>query len=719
MNAASSSPSALSANSPFAPSSPLASSPAASSSSALSAASPLASSPALSLPPSIRFTEGERRAFRPREIDPRTGRPLTVSQWAERYRMVTDGNLKGRWQNINSPYAVEIMDLWTAPHVREIYVCAAPQIVKTQIAFNCMGYSIDQDPAGIMYTMPDEKTTKRIARTRILPMIKATPRLAELLSPRYDDTTTLAIRFKNGADIIMAWATSVAELSSEPRRYVIGDEVSKFPGYASGQNKKEASPIDLMRARLNSYTYTSKALFLSSPGEDPCAITDLMHYHADEVRRLQVPCPVCGYWQILDDDHIVILQNAGDPRIILRDNLARYACDKCGMYWDDYMRVRSIRAGQWVSGQFDEDGEWHPAPRLLRPLAVAFHLPSWYGVNTLLSRVAAAKIRANDGPVKRQVYVTQHKAERYKEIIETKKESKLLEEHRTTLPSQIAPADALTLVAAFDSHTWGYRFAVCAAVEGALGFTLQKIHHGHLGTLADVENLIYRVRYPVENSVETMGIFRAAIDTGGNRPGSGETDAEKTMTSEIYEWLRKQPRTGLITGIKGASRDQIKGVKPTTIDSFPHSNRPIPGGLELRLIDTGRFKAWLHWRFTRGPNESQRVLFDADTDNDFVRELLAEERQKRHGRIQWVKVRSANHYLDCMVYCLAMIDSEWHPALKIMSPLIKQKRMARIASASAPVPMPALGQQQNELRLYQDRRDMTSIRERLADRFNR
>jgi phage terminase large subunit GpA-like protein len=625
------------------------------------------------LPSSIRFTDGERRAFRSREVDPRTGKPLTVSQWAERYRMVTDGALKGRWQNVNSPYAVEIMDLWTDPSVREIYFCAAPQIVKTQIAFNCLNYSIDQDPGGIMYVMPDEKTTKRIARTRILPMIKATPRLAEIMSPRYDDTTTLAIRFKNGADLMMAWATSVAELSSEPRRYVIGDEVSKFPGYSSGQNKKEASPIDLMRARQNSFPYTSKGLYISSPGEDPCVMTDLMHYDADEVRRLEVTCPICSH-RLMDDEHIVVLHNATDPRVIVRENLARYACDKCGMYWDDFMRVRAVRSGQWISGQFDEDLEWHPAPRVHRPFAVAFHLPSWYGVNTLLSKVAGAKIRANDGPEKRQVYVTQHKAERYKEVVETKKEYQILEDHKTDTPSQIVPANALALVCGIDSHTWGFRYAVCAAIEDTIGFTLQKIHHGHLATLADVENLVYQTRYAIEGSNETMGIWRAGIDTGGNKSGPNFTDKEKSMTAEIYDWLRKQPRTGVLAGIKGASHQQSKGVKLTTIDSFPHSNKPIPGGLELRLIDTNIFKAWFHWRLTRTEKETQRFLMDADTDNDFVRELLAEEQKKIHGRMQWIRIRRANHFLDCIVYCLAMIDGEWQPSLKLMAAHIKQQR---------------------------------------------
>ena len=637
------------------------------------------------LPPSIRFTDGERRAFKSRERDPRTGLPLTVSQWAERYRIVTGGSMPGRWKNENAPYAVEPMNCWTVPSIREIYLCFAPQVVKTQIAFNCLGYSIDQDPGSAMYVMPDEKTTKRIARRRILPMIKASQRLASLLSPRFDDTTTLSIRFVNGMDLMMAWATSVAEISSEDVRYFIGDEVSKWPGYSGIAEKKEAHPWYLGKIRTNTYPHTKKILALSTPGAAPCLITELIHYEADEVRRYQVPCLVCGHEQIMEDEDIIVLKKERDPRVVVRKKLARYVCKKCGIFWDDYMRDQSVLRGKWISGMFNDDESWQPAEPILRPISVAFHLPAWYSIFESLSDVAAARIRGEDDPKKRMVYVTQKRAEEYKEIVTTKKEENILAEHKTTLPAGIVPEKAIALVATFDSHTWGYRFIVYACIEDALGFTLQKIQHGHLGSLVDVETLVYHVRYPIENSTKTMGIWHAAIDTGGNKPGPNLNEQEKTMTDEIYEWLRKQPR-GTIYGVKGASHKQQHRVKVTVIDKLPHSNKPILGGLELRILDVDQFKVLFHWRLTRGTKtvknpdgtehiefETQRILFDADTDNEFVRELLAEElRITRTRRQEWVRIRSANHYLDCTVYALALVDGEWQPSLKLLSKRVKE-----------------------------------------------
>lgn len=630
------------------------------------------------LPSSIRFTNSESRIFRGKEIDPETGLPITVAQWAERYRIVTDGDKVGHWSNANSPYAVEPMNCWTSSSIQEIYLCFAPQIVKTQIAFNCLSYSIDQDPGPIMYIMPDEKITARLMKNRLMPTIENNPRLASLLTHRAEDMTRTYIRFTNGVNLVMAWATSVAELSSEPIRYAIADEISKFPEYSGGA-KKEASPIDLIRQRTNSFPYTKKLLFLSSPGAAPCSISRLMRYEADTVYRYQVPCPVCLIPQIMDDENIIVLDDTKDARIIRREHKGRYRCTSCGTLWDDYARNLAVAHGVWAPGRFAPDGIWYPSPSVVRPVAVAFHLPSWYSLNISLSDVAAARLRGQENPQKLMVYVTQHRAEEYSEVIATKKEENILADHKTALPSGVVPAAAIALVAGIDSHTWGYRFVVYACIEDTLGFTLQKIHHGLIGSLADVENLIYHARYPVEQSSNTMGILRAAIDTGGNRPGPDSgTDTEKTMTDEIYEWLRKQPR-GTVYGIKGASHKQHVRVKLTVIDKLPHSTKPIPGGLELHIIDTDTFKELFHWRLTRGQNDTQRILFDADTDNNFVRELLAEERHiKRNRQVEWRRVRAENHYLDCTIYAMAAADAEWHPSLKIMSQRLKDIREGRI-----------------------------------------
>jgi phage terminase large subunit GpA-like protein len=603
----------------------------------------------VSLPYAFRFTPGEARVFRPRER-------ITVSQWAERHAVVTKGPMRGRWSNATTPYLVEPMDAWNLPHVREIYLCFAPQTGKTMVAFNCLSYAIDQDPGAAMYVMPIEETAKRIAKRRILPMLRNTPRLSAALSARSEDTTSMSVSFINGMDLMMTWATSSATLASEDVRYLVLDETDKYPEYSG----TEADPISLARVRTNTYPHTKKILAISTPGMEPSTIWHMIGTEADEVRDYHVPCPICGHFQIMDWDHITWPRSVGDPKTITREKLAHYSCDKCGMLWDDYTRNIAVSLGRWIAR----------AP-IVRPTSIGFHLPSWYSPFISLSAVVADYLTSLRDPAKKMAFVTQHKAEEYKETVQEKDEAGVLS-RKTALPSMVVPAPALVLTAGIDSHKWGYRFVVRAWEED---LTSHKIHHGHLATLGAVETLIFATRYQVEGSNHTMGLLRAAIDTGG---GEGH-DPDYTLTEEVYEWLRslrtKYPdRADIVTGIKGASHRQAQKIRLTNIDKFPKSNKPIPGGLQVRLIDTAAFKALIHARMERGKDETQRWYLDADTGVDYAKEITAEELvQLRNGRKLWRR-RGPNHYLDCEVYAAACADSEWLPSIKMLAPILKEHR---------------------------------------------
>jgi phage terminase large subunit GpA-like protein len=365
--------------------------------------------------------------------------------------------------------------------------------------------------------------------------------------------------------------------------------------------------------------------------------------------------------------------------------------------------------------------EWLPLEKPIeRPQTVGFVLPSWYSPFVSLSEIVAAHIRGQEDPSKKMVFVTQHEAKPYKETVESKTESQLLS-HKTKLASAIVPANAIALTAGIDTHKNGFKFTVFAWEEdpNGLSFTVHKIHHGVLATLKDVEMLIFETRYQVENSQGTMGIWRAAIDTGG-----GALDEESTMTEEVYQWLRGV-RPGTIFGVKGASHRQMNRVKLSTIDKSPHSNKPIPGGLELRILDVDQFKYLLHWRLSRKDEESQRIYLDADTGIDFAQEFLAEELiRDRRGHKKWKRIRSANHYLDGSVYALACGDSEWMPSLKMLSTHIKQLR-AKSGEPRAGSGERGAGskEQRKESKEHGrqgfERPDMEKVRENLSDRWNR
>ena len=67
---------------------------------------------------------------------------LTLSQWADTYRMLSAENsaAPGRWHTENAPYQREIMDAIGDPRVRKVVIMTAAQIGKTAMLMNVLGY---------------------------------------------------------------------------------------------------------------------------------------------------------------------------------------------------------------------------------------------------------------------------------------------------------------------------------------------------------------------------------------------------------------------------------------------------------------------------------------------------------------------------------------------------------------------------------------------------
>ncbi len=609
-------------------------------------------------PPVFTFYPGERRVFKKRE-------KLLVSEWAEKNIIITDGPMRGPWRNEVTPYTIGPQNAWNLPHVRKIILCWAPQTAKTRIAFNCMAYTVEYEARSAMYVGPDEKVTKRITKRRILPMFRQSPSLSAIMSPWKDDTTATSIKFTNGADLMMVWATSAAELSSESVPVIILDERDKFPEFSG----KEADPGSLGEIRTTAFPYTSKVLELSTPNLETGIVADI-DTEADAVYHFEVKCPVCSEFQKMDFEYITWPKDKRDPREIFRNKLAHYQCRICGIHWDDYMRNRAVLDGLTNPASFFG---WLPDKNILRPSVVAFHLPSWYSPFVSLSRIAAVFLRGQEDPKKLMVFVTQHKAEAWKETIIPKKESAVLE-HKTDIPAGIVPAWAIALTCGVDVQKNGFWFTVRAwsvdFTDPAKDLWNHLVQYGYLMTFSDVENLIFNTRYQIQDSKETMGIWRAGIDTGG-----GETDSgEWSRTEEIYQWLRSVPPERVF-GTKGATHQQLKRIRTTRIDTLPSSNKHIPGGLELRLLDTMQYKSLVHWRMERKEGESQRFFLNADTGMDYAQQILAEELAKdRKGKLYWKQKSRNNHLLDCEVITAACADSEWLPSLKMLAKYLSRKK---------------------------------------------
>src|SRR6516225_6894605 len=123
------------------------------------------------------YSETARAGARPDPL-------LTVSEWADRYRMLSQraSAEPGPWRTTRTPYLREIMDcLSPSSSVERIVFMKAAQIGATECGNNWIGYIIHQAPGPIMAVQPTVEMAKRNSKQRIDPLIEESDALRALV----------------------------------------------------------------------------------------------------------------------------------------------------------------------------------------------------------------------------------------------------------------------------------------------------------------------------------------------------------------------------------------------------------------------------------------------------------------------------------------------------------------------------------------------------------
>ena len=267
---------------------------------------------------------------------------MTVSQWADKYRIIPAGtsNQPGRWKTSKTPYLRGIMDAFSDDRIEEIVFIKPTQVGGTESILNILGYIVDQDPSSTLVVYPSDTLAEDISKNRIQPMLRATKPLAEKF--REDDSKLLALQFDN-MYIPLTGANSAASLSSKPIRFVLLDEVDKYPPRSGGG--KEADPISLARERTNTFSYNKKIFITSTPTLKTGAI---WREWESCTRQLffYVPCPHCGRMQRLRFHQLKFPKEGSKTE---RSAAAYYECPYCQGKISDADKHRMLQLGQWMN----------------------------------------------------------------------------------------------------------------------------------------------------------------------------------------------------------------------------------------------------------------------------------------------------------------------------------------------------------------------------------
>lgn len=554
--------------------------------------------------------------------------PITLSDWADRYRKLPkEGSSEaGDWYTSRMPFLREIMDcLHRESRVQETTIKKSTQTGGTEVGINWLGYIIEHAPASVMYVLPTIDTARKFSMQRITPMIDLMPELQACIGParsRDSGNTTLMKKFPSGL-VVFSGANSAASLASMPIKYLILDELSKYPTDLDDQGGAEQQAL----RRTSSYI-RRKILRISSPTiKDACAISTA--YDAGDQSTYHVPCPHCSHKQVL-----VIDQLTDD---------GQFLCIHCGQLIAEHHKTRMLENGEWIAA-FPERSGHHRS----------FHIWSAYaaiGLGYTWREIADMRAEARKDPAKEVVFVNTILGEAY-EGASQKVESHDLQQRAGKWVRRTVPRGGFIITAGVDVQV--NRFAVILVAWGRneQAFIVDYVELPADPTRKEDWDVLWDfLAQPIANAAGiTLQISAAAVDSGN-------------WTQEVYNAVRPRQSQGVmaIKGSKDATKPIIGRASKQEVDNRGRTQRR---GVNLWVIGVNSAKSTLMQRLlgdTDREEESRLIHFPSDLPDDFYTMLTAERFDLQAKR--WLKKKGArNEALDTLVYAYAAALS---PSIRI------------------------------------------------------
>jgi phage terminase large subunit GpA-like protein len=277
---------------------------------------------------------------------------MPLSEWADKYRVLSPeaAALPGRWKTMAEPMAKGVMDCVTDPLTEKVTVMAAAQVLKTEFVLNAIGYYAHGEPGPMLVVYPTVEAAEMFSKERLAPMLRDTPVLKKLFTAERaykDSSATILQKGFPGGRLSMVGANAPAGLASRPIRFVLCDEVDRYPASAGGGGKRgEGDPVGLAEERTSTFA-NRKIVLVSTPTTKGHSRIEESFELGDQ-RRFHVPCPHCGVRQVITWAGVKWGKDASgahDP------GTAHYVCqaphdpdtgEVCGKPWTEAQRQDAI-----------------------------------------------------------------------------------------------------------------------------------------------------------------------------------------------------------------------------------------------------------------------------------------------------------------------------------------------------------------------------------------
>lgn len=542
---------------------------------------------------------------------------ITVSEWAGKYRMLDSKSsaIPGPWNNDITPYLTGVMDEFNNYETSKIIFVKPTQVGGTEALQNMIGYIVMQDPAPTMIVYPTETLAKSISENRLQPMLRATPELAR----RFDENSQLLELQFDGMYLTLAGSNSPSGLASKPIRFVLMDEVDKYPG-TSG---KEADPIKLATERTK--TFHDKKIYITSTPTLKTGHIWKEKESADIEKHYFVPCPHCGEYIELKFSNIRFPDEEG-MTYADRAEFATYICQKCGCAITDADKNNMIRHGEWRIVRHNT--------QYVR--SVAFWINTLYSPFVRWADIVKEFLTTKDDPDLFQNFVNSWLAEPWEDT-KLKTSAELVLERQTELPEYVVPSWAKILTGGVDVQETSLYWSIRAWGDY---LTSQNIAHGQVLSFNDIDNIM-NAEYLNENG-EPMIVNLCLVDSGD-------------QTDIVYDFCATHSDYAL--PVKGSSHAQLSNYKLSKINRT--DSRAM--GTTLVLVDSGAYKDMIAGRMQRDNGRGSWMVYSG-CDMEYAKQVTAEHKVNvKHGntvkKVWQLKTSHAdNHYLDTEVYNAAAAD---------------------------------------------------------------
>ena len=602
---------------------------------------------------------------------------LTVSEWADRYRVVSSESgspWPGPFQTARVPHIREPQDCLHPDHpARRVTLRWAAQLAKSTIAENWFGYVVDQAPGSMMIVLPTGEEATKFNRIKLQPTIEASPRISHKVVPvnsrDEQSSTTFFKKFAGGfCQIVNAGSSKGLQMVSI--KNLVMDEVTGYPSDVDGRG----SPRDQARARQKMYGDLAKELEMGTPGiAGECAMTE--DFDAGDQRFRYVPCPHCGIYQALQFEQLRAAE--GDLPVHLR-------CQSCDGAILDGHKMEMMAAGIWIP-TFAADGD-EPVPALLDEDAIAahrcdpcegrcrdrqpsYHLSALYAPRERFADIFARQLAAAGDTTKMRTFCQQDKAEPYDPgAIEVDHEKIAETAVARNFAAREVPREAAILVSAADVQGYGIKWAVYA-----LGPRRQR-------WLIDAEIFEGSPAESDEPWIALADALARTYATGNGEKGIDLSGVDSGFaTQRVYAFCSARPGVYALDGRQAQSAAWLGSPKRQTIRD--RGNLPLATTLlyPVNAYDPKVEVVASLANFVDGPDQDGRFprntlhLPGTLVDTDFAKELTAERlvdpdeairATARRGRKllnprakrEWRRISGrANDWFDVTVYAYALM----------------------------------------------------------------